>query len=119
MTFFVNQVPSIVASLLELASPSDSLPKENEAFHSLLRTLKLFISHPDGPGCLPLTSTLPDMRTDTESYVQIQRMYKEQARLETVSHLSTSKPALSVTMICASLGSVQTYIEGELPRFHT
>lgn len=50
-----------------------------------MRALKLFVAHPSGPGALPLTSTLPDMRTDTKSYVKVQTLYKEQARVENVS----------------------------------
>lgn len=53
-------------------------------FHALLHTLRLFVADPAGPGCLPLTTTLPDMKTDTESYVRLQRMYKAQARVESV-----------------------------------
>ncbi|KAI0084996.1 hypothetical protein BDY19DRAFT_968441 [Irpex rosettiformis] len=75
-------VSSDISTLLTFASPAETLPKANYAFHALLETLKLFVSHPNGPGALPLTSTLPDMRTDTESYVKIQKMYKEQARAE-------------------------------------
>ncbi|KAI0682387.1 hypothetical protein BC835DRAFT_1424486 [Cytidiella melzeri] len=75
-------VSSDIAALLELATPLESLTDGNYDFHALLHTLKLFVSHPDGPGCIPLTTTLPDMRTDTESYVKIQKMYKEQARVE-------------------------------------
>ncbi|KAI0788968.1 hypothetical protein BC629DRAFT_470320 [Irpex lacteus] len=85
-----KDVPSDIASLLDQASPpasssSSSTNNPNNphtAFHALLHTLKLFISHPDGPGALPLSSTLPDMRTDTESYVRMQRVYREQAKVE-------------------------------------
>ena len=50
----------------------------------MLDTLRTFVTSGTGPGALPLTSTLPDMKTDTESYVRLQRLYKEQARVENV-----------------------------------
>lgn len=78
-----NKVPSDIANLLKVAT-SAATSTDNQAFHALLHVLQLFISHPDGPGDLPLTSALPDMRTDTESYIKIQKMYKEQARVENV-----------------------------------
>ena len=76
-------MPSDVQALLDLpAVASDTSP--NAAFHALLQTLRVFVADPAGPGALPLTSTLPDMKTDTESYVCLQRLYKEQSRVENV-----------------------------------
>ncbi|KAJ3519917.1 hypothetical protein NM688_g9232 [Phlebia brevispora] len=80
-------VSSDVAALFDLPPLSnpgnaDETIEGNVAFHALLKTLKLFVESPDGPGTLPLTSSLPDMKTDTQSYVKLQRMYKEQARIE-------------------------------------
>ncbi|KIP05877.1 hypothetical protein PHLGIDRAFT_482064 [Phlebiopsis gigantea 11061_1 CR5-6] len=76
-------VPSDVQALLDLpALAPDASP--NVAFHALLQTLRAFVSDPAGPGTLPLTATLPDMKTDTESYVRLQWQYKEQARVENV-----------------------------------
>ena len=76
-------MPSDVQALLDLpAVAPDASP--NGAFHALLDTLRAFAADPAGARALPLAATLPDMKTDTESYVKLQRMYKEQARLENV-----------------------------------
>ncbi|KAJ3477723.1 hypothetical protein NLI96_g10270 [Meripilus lineatus] len=98
-------VPSDISSLFSLSpledppqapssqqaqhSPSHSVaangvPRQqhNAIFHALLRTLEKFVADPEGSGCLPLTSTLPDMKTDTESYVKLQRLYKNRSREE-------------------------------------
>jgi len=84
-------VPSDIQSLFALSplvpssqSTTTTTTTSNTVFHALLQTLKLFVESPEGPGCLPLTSALPDMHTDTESYVKLQRMFKEQARKEAV-----------------------------------
>ena len=74
-------VPTDVAALFELAP----LPQDpNQAFHVLLKTLKLFI---EKYGAVPLTSSLPDMKTDTASYVRLQNLYKEQAKVENVCRI--------------------------------
>ncbi|KAH9829038.1 uncharacterized protein C8Q71DRAFT_912070 [Rhodofomes roseus] len=72
-------VPGAIQSLFSLAPPSDS---PNAVFHALLQTLNAFVAAPDGPGCLPLSGALPDMRTDTESYVRLQTVYKDWAAVE-------------------------------------
>ncbi|EKM53152.1 uncharacterized protein PHACADRAFT_259339 [Phanerochaete carnosa HHB-10118-sp] len=76
-----KSISSDIQALLDLP-PVDLRTSPNAAFHALLEALRLFVQDPAGPGSLPLTSTLPDMKTDTESYVKLQRMYKEQARVE-------------------------------------
>ena len=79
-------VSSDVSALLDLhplpnGNGNGDSSHANPAFHALLKTLKAFV---DKTGALPLTSTLPDMKTDTESYVKLQRMYKEHARTDNV-----------------------------------
>lgn len=73
-------------SLFGLAplTPGLTADAPNAGFHALLRTLEAFVSAPDGPGSLPLSGALPDMRTDTESYVKLQTVYKEFAAVEKV-----------------------------------
>ncbi|KAF7792179.1 hypothetical protein EIP86_003210 [Pleurotus ostreatoroseus] len=51
----------------------------NADFHALLCTLKAFVV---SEGALPLTASLPDMKTDTVSYVRLQKMYRERAGIE-------------------------------------
>ncbi|KAI0916687.1 hypothetical protein AcV5_003113 [Taiwanofungus camphoratus] len=79
-------VPSDVSALFALPplSASSTTPNAspNPAFHALLHTLAAFVASPGGPGCLPLNATLPDIRTDTASYVKLQTMYREWAAVE-------------------------------------
>ncbi|KZT00338.1 uncharacterized protein LAESUDRAFT_709013 [Laetiporus sulphureus 93-53] len=65
-------------------TPSNAITPQtpNAPFHALLRTLGAFVADPSGPGTLPLSGALPDMRTDTESYVRLQRGYREWAGVE-------------------------------------
>jgi amyloid beta precursor protein binding protein 1 len=46
-------------------------------FGHLLATLRSFLEQP--PHVLPLSATLPDMKSDTESYVRLQNLYRTQA----------------------------------------
>ncbi|OCH96719.1 hypothetical protein OBBRIDRAFT_787289 [Obba rivulosa] len=90
--WFEPAVPSEIAALFTLPpleAPASSTktgadlpPSPNPAFHALLRTLNTFVGSPGGPGCLPLSAALPDMRTDTESYVKLQNLYRDRARKE-------------------------------------
>ncbi|PSR81319.1 hypothetical protein PHLCEN_2v6398 [Hermanssonia centrifuga] len=75
-----SPVPSDISATLNLPRLDQSSSTSSTAFHALLQTLRAFINSPESSGCLPLTSTLPDMKTDTESYVKLQIMYKEQAK---------------------------------------
>lgn len=49
-------------------------------FGHLLEALRLFSKHP--PHVLPLSATLPDMKSDTEGYVCLQNLYRTQAAEE-------------------------------------
>lgn len=80
-------VPSDIAALFTLpalsgadAPLSETTP--NTAFHALLHALAAFVRSERGPGTLPLSGALPDMRTDTTSYVRLQTIYKDRARVE-------------------------------------
>ncbi|EMD36162.1 hypothetical protein CERSUDRAFT_84251 [Gelatoporia subvermispora B] len=72
-------VPGEITSLFTLPPLSASGPTPNQSFHALLRTLNAFVGSPGGPGCLPLSAALPDMRTDTESYVKLQNLYRDRS----------------------------------------
>ncbi|CAL1710740.1 unnamed protein product [Somion occarium] len=91
------KIPSDIAALFDLeplqqpiSSSSTSQPngvtksphKLNPEFHALLQALHKFVTSPDGPGCLPLSASLPDMKTDTTSYVKLQTIYKDWAAVE-------------------------------------
>ncbi|KAI0732589.1 hypothetical protein C8Q72DRAFT_817796 [Fomitopsis betulina] len=77
-------VPGPVQALFNLTPLTPGLTPDtpNAGFHALLRTLATFVAAPDGPGALPLSGALPDMRTDTESYVKLQTAYKTWAAVE-------------------------------------
>ncbi|KAI8973167.1 hypothetical protein BD414DRAFT_499348 [Trametes punicea] len=76
-------VPSDVQALYSLPplAPS-STPEKHATFHALLDTLSEFTKDPSGPGTLPLSATLPDMKSDTESYVRLQNLYRQWAEVE-------------------------------------
>ena len=75
-----TNVPSDTQSLLSLPSLS-SLTPASPPFYHLLAALKEFVESQDH-GCLPLTSTLPDMKAATEPYIHLQTLYKRQAEEE-------------------------------------
>ncbi|KAI0700659.1 hypothetical protein C8T65DRAFT_657406 [Cerioporus squamosus] len=74
-------VPSDIQSLFSLP-PLPTSPHHNATFHALLETLAEFVKDPSGPGTLPLSATLPDMKADTKSYVQLQNLYRAAAEAE-------------------------------------
>ncbi|KAK2462771.1 hypothetical protein APHAL10511_005162 [Amanita phalloides] len=73
-----STVPSDISLLFSdprLDEPSSSLPP----FFQLVKALKTFTERYN---CLPLTSTLPDMKASTDEYVRLQKMYKERSAEE-------------------------------------
>ena len=66
------QVPPEILSLLENGRVKD-INTETENFWILCRALKNFISQ-EGQNCLPLAGQLPDMKADTQRYIQLQTM---------------------------------------------
>ncbi|RPD52724.1 hypothetical protein L226DRAFT_480353 [Lentinus tigrinus ALCF2SS1-7] len=74
-------IPSDVQSLFSLP-PLATSPRHNATFHALLETLAEFTKDPSGPGTLPISATLPDMKADTKSYVQLQNLYRQAAEVE-------------------------------------
>ena len=82
-----DEVPSDILDLFNLrplTSPHSGAPRLNANFYALLGTLSEFVSDPSGPGTLPLSASLPDMKTDTESYVRLQNLYRDWAKVEKV-----------------------------------
>jgi len=73
-------VPSDIASLFTdsaIQDTSSSHSPNSAVFFHLLSALKRFTEQP--PYTLPLSSTLPDMKSDTKSYIHLQTLYKQQA----------------------------------------
>ncbi|PCH41969.1 hypothetical protein WOLCODRAFT_137629 [Wolfiporia cocos MD-104 SS10] len=74
-TQFTSTVPTDSEQQVEITPTTPNAP-----FHALLRTLARFADAHEG--LLPLSGALPDMRTDTASYVRLQELFKDQARAE-------------------------------------
>lgn len=72
-------VPSEVAELFQDTRLTDITPK-TPRFFVLLAALKEFTQQE--PYTLPLSSTLPDMKSNTENYVHLQKLYKTRAEEE-------------------------------------
>ncbi|KAF8590696.1 hypothetical protein K439DRAFT_1403422 [Ramaria rubella] len=76
-------VPSDINALFSdpaLQEPLSSNSDSSAVFFHLLAALQRFTQQP--PHTLPLSSTLPDMKSDTSSYIHLQNLYKRQAELE-------------------------------------
>ncbi|KAJ7145207.1 hypothetical protein C8R43DRAFT_1013212 [Mycena crocata] len=86
-----TRVPSDVAALFQDPQLSALSPTSPPFFH-LLDALRQFTLAP--PHTLPLSSTLPDMKANTESYIHLQKLYKARAEEEK----ATFKSFLSVPL---------------------
>lgn len=90
-------VPSDISALFNdevLQHPLTSLPPHSVVFFHLVAALKKFAAEP--PHTLPLTSTLPDMKADTNGYIHLQTLYKQQAETEKARFKSLIGPELAV-----------------------
>ncbi|KAF7977557.1 hypothetical protein HWV62_3352 [Athelia sp. TMB] len=72
------KIPSDISSLFTLPAPSPSSDPNTLQFFALLTALKEF-TQTQPPHTLPLSATLPDMHTSTESYIHLQKLYKARA----------------------------------------
>lgn len=90
-------VPSDITAIFDddaLQQPLTSLSTHSAIFFHLVAALKKFASEP--PHTLPLTSTLPDMKADTNGYIHLQTLYKRQAEAEKARFRSLIGPELVV-----------------------
>ncbi|KAH0828583.1 hypothetical protein J3R83DRAFT_2855 [Lanmaoa asiatica] len=77
-----TQVPSEIATLFEDHAISPEALRQNPSpFFHLLAALKEFTDQSE-TNTLPLTSTLPDMKSDTSNYIHLQKLYKTRAEEE-------------------------------------
>ncbi|XP_076448750.1 NEDD8-activating enzyme E1 regulatory subunit-like isoform X2 [Babylonia areolata] len=76
-----TKVPSEVQKLFDDPCCTE-LNSESKSFWILCRALKEFVQN-EGKGCLPLRGTIPDMTADSERYIQLQNVYREQAAADT------------------------------------
>ncbi|TIA88779.1 hypothetical protein E3P99_02395 [Wallemia hederae] len=74
--FQTNDVPHEVAALYQDDSLKN-LSKDSSPFWFLVASLKEFT---DRHGVIPHPGTLPDLHTDTQTYVHLQTIYKNKAR---------------------------------------
>jgi amyloid beta precursor protein binding protein 1 len=72
-------VPSEIATLFQDPSITTLAPTSPAFFH-LVAALHQYTLQP--PHTLPLSSTLPDMKSDTKNYVHLQKLYKARAEEE-------------------------------------
>lgn len=82
-TWTETAVPSDISALFNdeaLQQPLTSLSPHSAVFFHLVAALKKFTAEP--PHTLPLSSTLPDMKADTNGYIHLQTLYKQQAEAE-------------------------------------
>ncbi|KAK3792128.1 hypothetical protein RRG08_055391 [Elysia crispata] len=76
-------IPSDIKALFE--DPSClKLNSESKNFWVMVRALKEFTEN-DGNGFLPLRGSIPDMTADSERYIQLQTVYREQAELDSIA----------------------------------
>jgi len=73
-------VPSDIKSLFQDSKVVNLSPTSPPFFH-LVNALSKFVEERPSR-TLPLTSTLPDMKASTESYIHLQKMYKKRAEEE-------------------------------------
>lgn len=73
-------IPSSIRTLFDDPVLSQPLTPDTPPFFHLLSALKDYVQQ--GPEALPVSASLPDMKADTKSYVEIQQLYKDQARVE-------------------------------------
>ncbi|KAG8903932.1 hypothetical protein FRB99_002536 [Tulasnella sp. 403] len=72
----VTNVPSEIEALFQEPEIKKLSPNSDSFFH-LVHALQVYTSQP--PYTLPLSATLPDMKSDTKSYIHLQTLYKNQA----------------------------------------
>ncbi|KAK9721383.1 hypothetical protein K7432_003453 [Basidiobolus ranarum] len=73
-----TEVPSGIRSLFA-TSASNEITSQTSDFWLLVRALEDFVNN-EGNGLLPVSATLPDMKSDTERYITLQNIYRQKAR---------------------------------------
>ena len=76
-----SRIPRETKEVLKM-QPVDG--KKNHKFWRMVRALELFVKE---RGCLPLRGSIPDMTSDSQRYIQLQKIYSEQAKSD-IQHFS-------------------------------
>ncbi|RKP23875.1 NEDD8-activating enzyme E1 regulatory subunit [Syncephalis pseudoplumigaleata] len=75
------EIPSSIQALFN--DPAcEQLTPQSSNFWILLRAMRDFTASSQGAGLLPLSGTLPDMKSDTENYVALQQIYRQKAQAD-------------------------------------
>ena len=72
-----RKIPDSTRQVIELLT-SDTRPK-NKKFWLMISALDKYIQE---RGCLPLRGSIPDMTCDSERYIQLQKIYSHQAKID-------------------------------------
>ncbi|KAJ2962023.1 hypothetical protein NQZ79_g2820 [Umbelopsis isabellina] len=72
-----SKVPAKVQEIFE-DPKCENVTKKSSNFWIIARAIKDFVNH-EGAGLLPTPGKLPDMKSDTKSYVQLQQIYRQKA----------------------------------------
>uniref|UniRef100_W8BRW6 NEDD8-activating enzyme E1 regulatory subunit n=1 Tax=Ceratitis capitata TaxID=7213 RepID=W8BRW6_CERCA len=72
-----GQVPSSIKTIFD-DNACTNLNKQSSPFWIITKAMKEFVEN-DNNGLLPLPGVLPDMTADTEPYIKLQNMYRQQA----------------------------------------
>lgn len=76
-----TRIPSETRDVLSMQPIDD---KKNKKFWKLVRALDLYVKD---RGCIPLRGSIPDMTSDSQRYIQLQRIYSAQAKTD-IEHFS-------------------------------
>jgi amyloid beta precursor protein binding protein 1 len=71
----LNSSTFIPRSTEELMTDLNDKEEKNSSFWKMLEALKVFV---ETKGCLPLRGSIPDMTSDSASFVRLQRIYADQ-----------------------------------------
>lgn len=91
-----TKVPSEIAELFSDPMVANLTP-EHPPFWHLVDALRQFSEQP--PHTLPLSSTLPDMKANTSSYIHLQKLYKTRAEEEKEIFKSFLKVPIDNTLV--------------------
>ena len=76
--FLFFRIPTDVADILADEKCGNLSAKSNN-FWVICRAVRDFVEAQGSGACLPLRGTIPDMFSDSERYIQLQNVYREQA----------------------------------------
>ncbi|KAJ3163335.1 NEDD8-activating enzyme E1 regulatory subunit [Geranomyces variabilis] len=105
-----TSIPSSIQSILN-DERAENLGPDTPDFWIIARAVRDFVAS-EGHGLLPLPGTVPDMHSDTESYVNLQTIYRTKARQDAAA------VAARVTELVAQAGRAERPVAlDEIDRF--